>query len=176
MRLDVIERHVLSFEEAFQRADLVDKAVGEFVSPDLHLATAEALTVWQGWMRADLDPVSLGQLDSRAHVVEIGGVETAGDIGDVDRRHDAAVVAQAPDPIAFAHVAIQERHRPLQLPQKVSVANGRSIVKSEKMIGRGSQAWRGSSKARSAQTDGVVKCQRDRKPKPSSISTSRTCV
>jgi len=95
---------------AFQCTDLIDRAVGEFVAADLHLAASKALQVRQRWMRAHLDSMSFGQLHGGAHVVEIRRVEFAGDIGDVDGWHDAAVVAQAPDPIAFAHVAVQKRH------------------------------------------------------------------
>src|ERR1700722_6570040 len=110
MRLDVVEGHILSFKKSFQGADLVDEAVRELLAPDLHLAAPEALSVRKRRVRADLDAVSLSQLHRGAHVIEIGSVEPTGDVGDMDGRHNAAVVAQAPDALTLAHVAVQERH------------------------------------------------------------------
>ena len=77
----------LRLEEALERADLIDDAVGQFLARDLHLAAAEALEIGQRGMRADLDAVLLGELHGRAHVVEVGAMEAAGDIGDIDERH-----------------------------------------------------------------------------------------
>jgi hypothetical protein len=45
VRLDVVELHALGLEEAFERADLIDDAIGELFPGDLHLAAAEALEV-----------------------------------------------------------------------------------------------------------------------------------
>ena len=43
-------------------------------------------------MRADIDAMLLGQPHRLAHVIEVGGVKAAGDVGDRDERHDAFVV------------------------------------------------------------------------------------
>ena len=110
VRLDVVERHALRVEKPLQRADLVDEAIGQFLAADLHFAAAEALQVRQRRMRADLDAMGLGEPDRRAHVVEVGGMEAAGDIGDVDVRHQAGVVAQTVEPEGLAHVAVDRRH------------------------------------------------------------------
>ena len=43
VRLDVVERHALGFEERLERADLVDQTVGELIASDLHLPPPEPL-------------------------------------------------------------------------------------------------------------------------------------
>src|SRR5205085_2853266 len=81
MRLDMIQLHALGLEEALERADLIDEAVGELLAGDFHLAAAEALEIRQGRMGSDLDAVLASEPNGSAHVVEIRGVKAAGDVG-----------------------------------------------------------------------------------------------
>src|ERR1700722_13857397 len=113
MRFDVVEGHILSLKKSFKGADLVEEAVRELLAPDLHLAAPEALSVRKRRVRADLDAVSLSQLHRGPHVIEVGSVEPTGDVGDMDGRHDVAVITQATDAVTLAHVAVQKRHRRL---------------------------------------------------------------
>src|SRR3984957_17490497 len=83
-------------------------------SRPIFISLPKPLTVRQRWMRSDFNVMLLGELHRFAHVIEVGGVEAACDIGDVDRGHDALVVAQAPDAETLAHVAIQEDHQRLR--------------------------------------------------------------
>ena len=87
VRLDVVQRHAFGFKKTLERADLVDDAIGKLLASDLHFATAEALPVRQRRMRSDSDVLLLGKLHCPAHVVEVGGVEAAGNVGDGDRGH-----------------------------------------------------------------------------------------
>jgi hypothetical protein len=96
VRLDVVEGHALGIEEALERAYLVDEAVRHLLPADLHLAPAEALAVGERRVGAHLDPVLLREAHGRRHVVEVRGVEAAGDVGDVDVRHQPGIVA---DPV-----------------------------------------------------------------------------
>jgi hypothetical protein len=109
MRLDVVELHALRIEEALERADLIDDAVGELVAVHLHLAPAEALQVGQRRMRADLDVMRLGQLHGLVHHIRVRGMKAAGHIGDADIGHDAGIVAHAVKPEGLAHVAIDRQ-------------------------------------------------------------------
>jgi UPF0271 protein len=49
---------------------------------------------------------AFGQLYGAAHHHRIGGVETAGDIGDRNEGHDAFVVAHLVEAVGLAHVAV----------------------------------------------------------------------
>ena len=131
VRLYVVERHTLGFEEALERADLVDETIGELIASNLHFSPPKPLTVRQRWMRSDFNVVLLGELHRRAHVIEVGGVEATCDIGDVDRGHDALVVAEAPDAETLAHVAIQEGHQRLRHGRVHKVTKTGANVKSE---------------------------------------------
>src|SRR5712675_794490 len=66
-------------------------------------------------MRADPDAVSLGQPHGVAHVVEIGGMETAGDVGYRDQWHQRGIVAEAINAKSLAHVAVDDGHATLLL-------------------------------------------------------------
>ena len=123
MGLDVIQEHALRLEETLQSADLIDDAIGQFFAADLHLAPAEALEIGQGGMRADLDAVPLGALHGLAHVVEVGGMEAAGDIGNRDQRHDRVVIAHLIEAKAFAHVTVDQRHF-VTLPRAAFCSSG----------------------------------------------------
>src|SRR3978361_2042545 len=95
MRLDVTEVHALRLEETLQCADLVNQAVCQFLSLHRHLTSAKSLTVGQGWVRADGDAVGLCESHGRAHVVEVGGMKAASDIGDIDQRHQSGIISQS---------------------------------------------------------------------------------
>src|SRR5262249_38230556 len=136
VRLDVVEGHALGLEKAPEGTDLVDQAVGELLAPDLHLASPEALAVRQRGMGAGSDAMRLCQPHGGAHVVEVGGMEATGDVGDVDGRHDPLVVAHPPNAVAFAHVAIEQGHLALRRSRDVTVANPLDIVKSEIVVHR----------------------------------------
>src|SRR5947209_4948022 len=47
VRLDVMKRHSLRVKKALERTDLVDEAVRQLVAADLHLTTAEPLSIGQ---------------------------------------------------------------------------------------------------------------------------------
>src|ERR1700678_3304385 len=85
-------------------------------------------------MRTDFNPVRPRQLHSPAHVVEVGSMESAGDIRDMNGGHDPPVVAQAPNAEALAHIAIQQRHQPLRRGAAANVAKKVSIVKLEIVV------------------------------------------
>src|SRR5262245_40839882 len=61
-------------------------------------------------MRADPDAVTLGQPHSVAHMVEVGSMETAGNVGYGDQGHQRGVVAEAIDAEPLAHVAVDDGH------------------------------------------------------------------
>src|SRR5262245_34736868 len=61
-------------------------------------------------MGADPDTVLPGEAHGRTHVVEVGGVETTGDVGGGDERHQSGIVAGLVEAEALAHVAIDDRH------------------------------------------------------------------
>ena len=69
-------------------------------------AAAEALQILIAGVRADAHPVLLGQRDRVTHHDRVAGVEAAGDVGRRDQRHERRVVAQAPEPERFTHVAV----------------------------------------------------------------------
>ena len=58
-------------------------------------------------MRADFDAMLLGQPHSRTHMVEVRGMEPAGDVGSADQRHQPRIVAHFVQPEGFAHVAVE---------------------------------------------------------------------
>src|SRR5262249_6981365 len=95
------------------------------------------LPIGQRGMRPDRDAMFLGELHRRAHVVEVRGVEAAGDIGEIDGRHDLRIIAEPPDAVALAHVAIDQRHPPCRLSAGDLSRNLDgliAIVKSERMV------------------------------------------
>ena len=130
VRLDMVQRHALGGEEAGQRADLIDEAIGQLVPAQLHLASTEALQVRQGRMRADAHPMGLRQADSRAHVVEVGGVKAARDVGDIDQRHQTGVVAHFVKAERLSHVAVDGRHPRSPLSDQGDLRRLGHIVKS----------------------------------------------
>src|SRR5664280_2464033 len=58
------------------------------------------------WPRA----LYTGQAHRVAHVVEVGGVETARDIGDRNERHQRFIVTHPVEAERLAHIAIDRRH------------------------------------------------------------------
>src|SRR5215467_3902757 len=61
-------------------------------------------------MSTDLDTMLLGQLHSLAHVIEVGCMEAAGDVGHVDKRHQALVIAHSVEAESLTHVAVNDDH------------------------------------------------------------------
>jgi hypothetical protein len=82
-------------------------------------------------MGANFHAMRLCKLNGGSHVVKVRSVKTTGDVCDMDFWHDAAIVAESPDPEAFSHVAVQQRHRPLQTMLHRTVAKASHIVKLE---------------------------------------------
>src|SRR6266702_1865297 len=66
-------------------------------------------------MRADPDAVSLRQPHGVAHVIEIGGMETAGDVGYRNQWHQRGIVAETINAKSLAHVAVDDGHAILLL-------------------------------------------------------------
>jgi hypothetical protein len=110
VRLDVIEHHAFGIQECPERADLVEQAVRQLFAGRSSFPCAKTLQIGQRRMGADLDAMPFGQGYGLAHVVEVGAVETAGDIGDVDQRHQALVVAHFVEAESLAHIAIDGHH------------------------------------------------------------------
>jgi N-acetylmuramoyl-L-alanine amidase len=89
---------------------LVDNAIGEFLARHLHFATAKALQVGQRRVRPDLDALLLREPNGPAHVVEVGGVEAAGDVGHRNQRHQRFIVSHPVEAEGLTHIAIDRRH------------------------------------------------------------------
>src|SRR5450755_5029630 len=68
-------------------------------------------------MGADLDAMLLGQAHGLAHVVEVGAMESAGYVGDVDQGHQAFIVAHLVEAEGFSHVAVDVDHLSLSSRQ-----------------------------------------------------------
>jgi hypothetical protein len=68
-------------------------------------------------MGANLDAMLLGQSHGLAHVIEVRGMESASDVGDVNMGHQPFVVAHPVEAVGFAHVAIDHDHLPFSLCQ-----------------------------------------------------------
>jgi hypothetical protein len=66
----------------------------------------EALHVGKRRMRPDFDAVSFRQPHRLMHDRRVGGVEAAGNIGEVDMRHQRGVIAEPIKPETFAHIAV----------------------------------------------------------------------
>ena len=113
VRLDVIERQAFGIQECLERTDLIKQAVRQLLAVDLHLPPSEALQVRQGRMSADLDAELLGELYRLAHVIEVGRMEAASHVGDIDVRHQSLVVTHLVEAIGLAHVAIDHDHSPV---------------------------------------------------------------
>ena len=108
----MVEFHAFGIEEALQGANLIDQAVGQFLAPDLHLTSAEPLQIRQRGMGTHSNAVRFGQPHRRSHVVEIGGMETARHVRDVNQRHKARVVTHPIEPERFTHITIDRSHLP----------------------------------------------------------------
>src|SRR4029079_9355930 len=97
-------------EEALERADLIDEAVGELFTRDLHFTPAKALEVGEGGMGPYLDAVFLGEAHGGAHMVEVRAVEAASDIGDIDMGHEPLIIAHFIEAESLAHVTVYGCH------------------------------------------------------------------
>jgi hypothetical protein len=109
VRFDVTDVRALATADAFQRADLVEHQVFDFLCRAVHRATAKADQVLVGGVCTDAYVVGHGQGHGLAHHAGIRGVEAAGDVGAVDIRHDLGVQTHGPGAEAFADVAIQKQ-------------------------------------------------------------------
>ncbi len=107
MGFDVLDPAALGSADAVQRTDLVVQQVLDFLGRVAHGAAAEAGQVLVGRVRADAHAIGQGQGHGLAHDARVTGVETAGDVGAVDKGHDFGIQAQGPVAKAFADVAIQ---------------------------------------------------------------------
>jgi hypothetical protein len=68
-------------------------------------------------MRADADPVGMGELDGPVHHLRVTGMKTAGNVGRGDGRNDVSIHSQGIRPEAFAHVAVDiDDHPAITLP------------------------------------------------------------
>jgi hypothetical protein len=63
-------------------------------------------------MSAHRNAVRLGKPHRRSHVIEIGGMETARHVRDVNQRHQTRVVTHPIEPERFTHIAIDRNHVP----------------------------------------------------------------
>ena len=62
-------------------------------------------------MRSDCLAVRNGKGDRLLHRHRVAGMEPAGNVSAIDKRHDSGIVAEAPIAIAFAHIAVEcDRH------------------------------------------------------------------
>ena len=59
-------------------------------------------------MRTDFHAMLLCQPDGRAHMVEVRGVEAAGDVGDINERHQRSIITELIQPERFPHVAVEQ--------------------------------------------------------------------
>lgn len=89
-----------------QRAQLIKNMRLQFRQFHVDPAPAEAHAVGKADMRAQIDPVILGQTDGAVHDDRIARVITAGDIGRTDLRHQRIVVGDAIGTETLAHVGI----------------------------------------------------------------------
>ena len=122
MGLDVVERHAFGLEKTGERADLINKAIGHLFPRHFHFPPAEPLQIGQRRMGADLYAVLLGEPNGLAHMVEVGSVKAACDIGYGNKGHKPRVIAHAVKPEGLTHVAIQSnRHDLLSPPRQMVV-------------------------------------------------------
>lgn len=87
-----MEFNAFCLGKTLECSDLIDNAVGEFLARDLHLAAPETLQIGQRRVCADLDAMLPGKAHGGAHMVEVGGMEPAGDVGKGYQRHQRRVV------------------------------------------------------------------------------------
>src|SRR5436190_24103164 len=61
-------------------------------------------------MRTDFDAVFLGEPHGRSHMVEVGAMEAAGHIGDIDEGHQARIIAHFIEAESLSHVTVDGCH------------------------------------------------------------------
>src|SRR5438067_9117064 len=77
MRLDVTDDGALGPCDGVERAKLVDQEILDVRSSQLHWTTAKALPIFITRVRADSDPVPLGEGDGRPHGGRVTRVQSA---------------------------------------------------------------------------------------------------
>jgi len=91
MRLDVTDDGALGSCDGVERAELANQEILDVLSSQLHWTTAKALPIVKTRMRADSDPVPLGEGDGRPHGVRVARVQSAGHVGRGHQRHQDRV-------------------------------------------------------------------------------------
>ncbi|MNP81920.1 hypothetical protein D3C76_1804080 [compost metagenome] len=81
--------------------------VADFFGAAGHGTTAETDQVLIRRVRADAHLAGHGQAHGVTHDARVAGMETAGNVGAIDKRHDLGIQAHGPAAETFTHVAIQ---------------------------------------------------------------------
>lgn len=104
MGLDVVQLDALSLAKGMHGASLVEDNVVHLLGGQLHWPPSKADEVREARMCAHLDVVLLGQPYGPVNCCGVRGVETSGNVCDVDVRHDALIVGQLPPTKGLAHL------------------------------------------------------------------------
>ncbi|MNP11037.1 hypothetical protein D3C76_1032080 [compost metagenome] len=107
MGFDIGNPGTLDPADAIKGADLVMQQVFYFLCAAGHGTAAETDQVRVGRVRTDHHVPGQGQGHCLAHDARVAGMETAGDVGAVDVRHDLGIQAHGPVAETFTHIAIQ---------------------------------------------------------------------
>ena len=129
--LDVLQRQALQPGEFAQGAKLVEHVVDQ-----LDVPATEADQVAEARMGADGHAMLGGHLHGAAHAARVAGMETGGDVGAADQRHDRGIhaIADGPWAEAFAHVGIEVDFSHCPLASSALLLDG-ATVKAGKGIG-----------------------------------------
>ncbi|MNJ60054.1 hypothetical protein D3C77_557660 [compost metagenome] len=107
MGLHVGNAGTLGATDAIECTDLIMQQVTDFFGTAGHGTTTEACQVLIGRMGTNAYVAGHSQGHRFAHDARITGMETAGDIGTVDKGHDLGIQAHGPTAETFTHIAIQ---------------------------------------------------------------------
>lgn len=134
--LDVLQRQALQPGEFAQCAKLVEHVVDQLDGRRGDVPTPEADQVAEARMGADGHAMLGGHLHGAAHAARVAGMETGGDVGAADQRHDRRVhaIADGPWAEAFAHVGIEVDFSHCPQASSVLLLDG-ATVKAGKGIG-----------------------------------------
>ena len=106
MRLEMRQLHASLIQKPLQGTDLVNDDVRHLTAVNLHFAAAETGQIRQGEMRPGFDTIFFCKLDCAPHVIGIGTVKPAGDVGLGNVRHQLLVIAKFVEAEALSHVAV----------------------------------------------------------------------